>query len=120
MPTRKLLNHQLLDQSFRTIRTLIKTVGWIFGGYFAWKSFESLSGQNTAFTLSLLADMKFTFTLTLAGAACAWAAVERTLRHKKTQYMQNRIIELEKKIDARRTSSNLTPKGLTNHRDLEK
>ncbi len=50
-------------------------------------------------------------------ATVLWAIAERWFRHYKTSYMQTRITELEKRIDPRRTSSQLTQKGKTNPKD---
>jgi hypothetical protein len=76
-------------------------------------------GKETVFALKLsfLADIKFAVAVTLAGVAAAWAGLERWLRHRKVESIQDRIRELELTIDPHRTSSGLTPKGKTNPKD---
>jgi len=112
---------ELAEQIFVTARTIIRTAGWLVAIYFAKEALVAYAGQSTNVTVnaafSFLADMKFTFTLTLAGATTAWAAVERSLRHHKVEYLQARIKELELKIDPKRSSSGLTQKGKTNPKD---
>jgi hypothetical protein len=78
-----------------------------------------IAGKTTAFTvgLSFLWDVRLVVALSLAGVAGLWAAPKRLLRHRKVEYLQGRIRELELKIDPRRSTSGLTPKGQTNPRD---
>ena len=112
---------ELVEQLFVTGRTVIRTAGWLVGAYFAKDAIVALAGQSTNVTVnaafSLLADMKFTFTLTLAGASTAWAIIERSLRHHKVEYLQDRIKKFEHMLDPKRSSSGLTPKGKTNPKD---
>ena len=118
----KAYKFEKLSQIFSTIRTSIRTVGWVFGAYFARQAIASLSGETTNLsvngTLSLLADFKFVVSIALTGAAFAWAAVERSLRHRKVEALQGRIKHLETAIDPKRTSSGLTAKGKTNPKDI--
>lgn len=109
----------LTDQRYRTLRTLIRWGSFALAVFIFMRGLTPLSGKETVVTLavSLLADMKFAISITLAGAAVAWAVVERTLRHRKTEYLQNRIKKLEQQIDPNRSSSGLTPKGKTNPND---
>jgi hypothetical protein len=67
--------------------------------------------------LSAVAELKVAFLLSLAGAACAWGVMERTLRHRKVAQMQARIKQLEMTIDPNRSTSGLTPAGRTNPQD---
>jgi hypothetical protein len=109
----------IVEQSFTTARTVIRTVGWVGAAY----TLTFFAGQSTSVavnaTLSLLADLKFVLSLTLAGGTVAWAMIERSLRHRKVSYLQNRIRELETSIDRKRTSSGLTAKGKTNPKDIK-
>ncbi|WP_295815120.1 hypothetical protein [uncultured Nitratireductor sp.] len=111
-----------LEQRYATIRTGIRVIGILAGLYIAQMAVVALAGEETSVSLliSVLADVKFAFTLTLAGAAVAWAAVERHLRHRKVEQMQGRIKELELKLDPGRSSSGLTPQGKTNPGDKKK
>jgi hypothetical protein len=107
------------DPSLEYYRTLIKGACWVAAVWAAGAVIQPLAGKDTAFSLavSLLADAKLTIAITLAGGAATWALVERHLRHKKTEYLQNRVKELELRLDGRRTTSGLTPKGKTNPKD---
>jgi hypothetical protein len=80
---------------------------------------QAFAGETTrlAFELSVLADVKFALTVTLAGGAAAWGFIERSLRHRKVEQMSGRIKELETRLDTNRSSSGLTPKGKTNPKD---
>lgn len=108
-----------IDQQYRTIRTLFKTIGVVAGLYCLALAIAPFAGRETAVSLAMnfLADVKFALTVTLAGAATAWAVVERKLRERKTQYLQDRIKQLETNIDNNRSSSGLTRTGKTNPRD---
>jgi hypothetical protein len=97
----------------------------VFGiAWLAREAISDLAGRETSVTvstaLSVIGDLRVTIAITLAGGAAVWALVERTLRHRKTEALQTRIIELEKGIDPRRSSSGLTPTGKTNPRDKRK
>jgi hypothetical protein len=98
MKSDDLISHQKIDEIFKTVRTGIRTLGGCVAAYFAYLSIDSLAGQNTNLILSLLADFKFSATMTLAGTAAAWAILERRLRHKKVEYMQDRIKKLEQRM----------------------
>jgi membrane protein implicated in regulation of membrane protease activity len=78
-----------------------------------------LAGQNTAVSLglNLLADFKMTIAIALTGSAAAWAMIERVLRQRKTKYLQDRIKQLEERLDPDRSSSELTRTGKTNPKD---
>ncbi len=119
MSDNKKIEHQKVDELFKTVRTLIRTGGWVFAAYYGWQAVGSLAGQNTNVVLSLLADLKFTITIVLAGSAAAWAAIERVLRQRKVVEMQDRIIKLEKLIDPKRSTSGLSRRGRTNLKDIE-
>jgi hypothetical protein len=104
--------------------TAVRAIGWSIVACFAWLAIRELAGQQTSVTisaaLSILAEAKIAILVSLAGAAGAWAIVERSLRLRKTEYLQNRNIALEKQVDSRRSSSGLTPQGKTNPRDKRK
>lgn len=111
-----------IDQRYRTARTVVRVAGVVLAVYFGGNILAPLAGEETALSLgiSLLADLKLSVAITLAGAACAWAVVERALRHRKTEYLQKRIRELETMIDPNRSSSGLTEEGKTNPIDKVK
>lgn len=107
------------EEFYKTFRTGIRTLGVILGIYWGRDIVSALAGQWTRLDIQLLADLKFALTLTLAGAAAAWACVERWLRHRKVERLQGRIRELETGLDPDRTSSGLTPKGQTHPKDKD-
>ncbi|MER8511664.1 hypothetical protein NKH47_01740 [Mesorhizobium sp. M1060] len=110
-----------IDAQYKTARLIVKWLGIVFaimaGGY----ALRPFAGERTIVSLafSFLADVKFALAITLTGAAVAWAAAERMLRRRKTEQLQDRIIDLERRIDPNRTTSGLTKKGMTNPRDLQ-
>ncbi|MDO3434620.1 hypothetical protein QWJ46_18255 [Rhizobium sp. CBN3] len=108
-----------VEQFYRTLRTLIKTAGLVGCFYFIALAMAPFAGKETAvsFALNFLADVKFVLTLGLAGAAGTWAVAERMLRERKTQKLQDRVKELETRIDPNRSTSGLTRTGKTNPRD---
>lgn len=113
------LAHHRLDLIYSLFRTLI--IGGSCAGvvYLLPPVIEPLAGKNTllALNLAFLGDIKFVVSIGLTGCAAGWAVVERTLRHRKVEYLQGRIRELEERIDPARTSSRLTTKGKTNPED---
>lgn len=114
---------QEVDQFYRTARTAIRSIAWVVVAWFGFGALEKFAGESTdvslamSFILNALVDFKFSFSIALTGAACAWGAIERSLRLRKVEQMQARIIELETAIDPNRSSSGLTPQGKTNPRD---
>jgi hypothetical protein len=106
-----------IQQRYSTARTTIKSIAWVFCVYVAFSAATKFAGQSTSVAISLiltaLFDLKFVFSFALAGAACAWAAAERALRHRKVEQMQGRLKQLETQIDPNRSSSGLTTQGKT-------
>lgn len=112
-----------VNERYRTARTALRVC---FGGFVVWclyLSIDSIAGKTTAFQaaltigFSLLWDIRFVVAFSLAGATTIWAGAERWLRHRKVDFLQGRIKELELKIDPGRSTSGLTTKGRTNPRD---
>jgi hypothetical protein len=116
---RERLSFHKIDQAYRTARTLIRAGAISFAFWCAYLAIDRVSGKTTAVSvgLSVLWDFRFALVLSLAGITSIWAVAERWLRHRKAEVMQGRIKDLEKMIDARRTTSGLTPKGATHPRD---
>jgi hypothetical protein len=108
---------------YTTIRTMVRTVGMVVIFYFFFHCIEQFAGTSTqmdvsvSFLVRAVAELKFAIAITLAGAACAWAAVERRLRKRAIVNMGGRIVELETIIDPERSSSGLTQWGGTHPRD---
>lgn len=82
-----------------------------------------LAGRTTSvsvfgqFITSFAEDNKGKVELILIVNSIGWAITERVFRLIKVEKLQGRIKFLEAKIDPSRTSSELTPKGLTNPGD---
>jgi hypothetical protein len=110
-----------VDRFYRTVRTAIRVGGGCFAAWCLYLSIDSVAGKTTAFSvgLSLLWDIRLVLAFSIAGPAILWATAERWLRHRKVEYMQGRIRELESKIDPKRSTSGLTTKGRTNPKDRE-
>ena len=113
----------LMDQRYRTVRTLIRTVGWCVCAFIFYKIVTVLAGQTTNVSVAMrlvfvaLADFKVEFLLALTGLSCAWAVVERLVRQRLAARLSSRNAELERMIDPNRTSSGLTIGGKTNPGD---
>jgi hypothetical protein len=110
-----------VDHFYRTVRTAIRVSGGCFAAWCLYLSIDSVAGKTTALSvgLSFLWDVRLALAFSIAGSAILWATAERWLRHRKVEFMQGRIRELELKIDPRRTTSGLTTKGRTNPKDRE-
>jgi hypothetical protein len=69
--------------------------------------------------LSLLANVSFVWTVNimLSGISIALYFRERRLHNKTRLRLATRVSDLERQIDPQRTSSNLTPEGLTRKED---
>jgi hypothetical protein len=111
------------EQTYFTIRTGIRATAWAVSAYFGFGAIGQFAGQSTdeylalSLVLNALVEIKFVVAIALAGAACAWGVVERSLRHRKVERLQGRIRQLETKIDPNRSTSGLAPMGKTNPKD---
>jgi hypothetical protein len=108
-----------VDRFYRTVRTAIRVGGGCFAAWCLYLAVDSVAGKTTAFSvgLSLLWDVRLVLAFSIAGSAILWATAERWLRHRKVEFVQGRIRELELKIDPNRSTSGLTTKGRTNPKD---
>jgi hypothetical protein len=117
------LEKQRIDQRYRTARTLFRVGGVVICFWLVGEAIRAFAGKDTNIVVSLLlsifADFKFAASIALAGTAAGWAIVERWLRHNKVEYLQERIRKLERNIDPRRSTSNLTTRGQTNPSDRD-
>lgn len=115
------LDYYKVKQRYETARTAIRWIGIAIVAYLGFGALQAFAGQSTSVAISLilnvLADLRFKLAIALTGAACAWAAAERILRLRKIESMQGRIKDLETRLDPKRSSSGLTPRGQTNPRD---
>lgn len=117
---RDLLKLAEIDARYRTVRTAIRTAGWAVCAFFAYKAIGQVSGQTTVVSVAInvilnaLVDLKFAFTITLAGTCAAWAVAERILRHRAVARLGARNAHWETMLDLKRTTSGLTVDGKTN------
>lgn len=75
--------------------------------------------SSANFVVTFLANIKVVWALsvTLSGISIALYLRERRLHRETRERLTARTVLLEKRIDAGRTSSMLTPKGLTRQED---
>jgi hypothetical protein len=115
-----------IDEQYSTARTGLRCLAWAFGAYVAFGAIGQFAGRSTDVDLALslvmaaLVEVKLMVFIALTGTACAWAVVERTLRHRTVKRLQGRIRELETTIDPARSTSKLTPEGKTNPADRKR
>jgi hypothetical protein len=108
-----------VDQRYKTLRTLIKSIAVCVGIYLCQGIVKSVAGRTTEIIFSLLANVSVTAAFTLTGFAALWAVGERYFRYKKVEYLTGRVRDLELRLDRQRSSSQLTPQGRTNPLDRE-
>jgi len=113
-----------IDQLYSTVRLAIKWAGILGAAYIAKEAIIAFAGKSSSLLVqmafSLFANLNFTVSITLTGCAKLWALRERRLRRRKVEQMQDRIRELETRIDPRRSSSGLLRDGKTNPADTER
>ena len=97
---------------------------WVGVGYCVRQlslAFQAFAGRASFadLKLAILANVSFVWTVSISatGISIALYFRERRLHSKTRLRLANRIKELELKIDPIRTSSNLTPEGLTRKED---
>jgi hypothetical protein len=112
-----------IEASFRTARTVARTIGWCFAAYCAYLSIQAVAGQTTtlsvimSFFFGAFLELKMVVLISLAGGCAIWALIERNLRQRAVARLTPRSAALEKVIDPGRTSSGLTSEGRTHPRD---
>lgn len=103
------------------VRDLIRAATWIGCAYYAVQGVSVLADKNTqaSFLVAFLTSKENDYGLPwiIAGFMVLLAFAERRLRYRKTEYFQERIKELERQIDPKRSSSGLAPTGETNMKD---
>jgi hypothetical protein len=115
----------ILERSFWLMgkhgRNLIFTGGFCYCVWVISNALKSFAGQqsNANLRFSVLADVRFVYTISVAVGLTGLALWlrERRLHRKTRERLAGRITELEKTIDPSRTSSLLTPLGLTRQED---
>src|SRR6266446_2379201 len=110
------------EKIFDTLRLVIKWVGMFGVAWIVYLCIKELAGQLTVahFVLEVLKSEPPTATTIwsiIAGIFGIWAWIERKLRHLKVKYLSNRVQQLEKGIDPKRSTSGLAPTGQTHPKD---
>jgi hypothetical protein len=110
-----------IDAAARVISTGIKYGCLAYCAWLALQGVRALSGKITLANIALnfLGSISTNNAVcyTVTGGAVGWGYLERRLRKAKTETFQGRVRDLEKLIDPKRSSSNLTPQGDTNPMD---
>ena len=115
------MNVVIALKAMDTFRDVAKYGAYALVAYFAFGAVRALAGkQTTAWFFAQLLYPKSGEVLgpwALTVMSVSWGTLERRLRLRKTEYMQQRIRELEHRLDPNRTSSGLLADGRTNPRD---
>lgn len=113
----------ILSKGFDVAKELIK---YGFYGWFAWVALlaiRSMAGKKTEadflFSAFFSSGNDYSLPWLIAIFSSLYAMAQRKLRLKVTSSLQERIKELELRIDPLRTSSGLLPTGETNPEDKE-
>ena len=95
--------------------------GLAFMSWCAYLSIDALAGRSTSasFNMGLFGTVEVSVALswTVALIGTAYGIQQRKLRRDTVERLQTRNIELEKKIDQKRSSSKLTARGDTRPED---
>lgn len=112
-------------QSFTSIvNNLFKYGALCFFFYMLYKIIYCLSGQTTHadILISIWGHIKTStlesVSILFGGTGIAYGYFERKLRQRTIKRLHSRIIEYEKMIDPKRSSSNLSSQGDTHPRDI--
>lgn len=121
------LRHQtyalMIDQIFGWMRTLVRAGAWCFVAYCLYRCVQALANQTT--------QVKVLFNSALQIGASQWAAYivailsgigytyERRLRLRANQEQGVYIQRLEKAIDPKRSTSQLTTRGIPTKEDKD-
>lgn len=118
----RLLKAQRRSDGIATVGS--RAVTWIGIGFCFWcvrLIVDSLAGKRTMADIGVNVLGKVGISTSLAwflAASCGlYGVAQRRLRKDTVEGMEKRIVELEKGIDPKRSSSNLTPRGDTPSED---
>lgn len=112
------------SRSNAVVQVISQTIKW--GGlcFLAWcfkESIEALAGKDTLsdIKIALLSDLNINQWLAYAvgGGGIVYGLSQRHLRKSTVETIQSRNQKLEKMVDPKRSSSNLTPRGNTRPED---
>lgn len=103
------------------LNNAIRWGGAVLISYFAYRTVGVLAGETTSASIgiSVLADVRISEALAwiFGGSAMIYGWRQRKLRKDTTERLSKRSNDLEKRLDPKRSSSSLTPRGDTNPRD---
>ena len=120
-PPRTVLDNQLsfkrLDTALEFWRVLVQWGTVAFLGFMAYRSVSVLAGMTTSANIGvrLFGNLMVNrgIVALLAGSGWAFGLAQRSLRRKNIERLVPLKNDLEKVIDPKRTSSNLTSRGTT-------
>jgi hypothetical protein len=96
---------------------IIKSGMWLGIAFLGYKSVAALAGQTTNADLlfKIIANINVSYAIswTATAGAIVYGRVQKNLRQRAVERLATRNAELEKRLDPHRTSSGLTPRGLT-------
>jgi hypothetical protein len=124
-----------LEAELRALKSARRSQGWFYlsNNLVKWSAIvlivryvylaiDSLAGRNTLADIGLNilghveVSVALAWTVGIVGAIYGWR--QRDLRKSTVELLQTRIIELERSIDSKRSSSKLTPRGDTRPEDI--
>ena len=118
---RLITSHRRSEGISSVLNNLIKYAAIVFVARYCFLSIHAIAGQSTVMNVmvNLIANKWFAIvTSLLLNVGCvSYGKHQNKLRKDTIERYEKRIRELEAKIDPRRTSSQLTPRGDTNPED---
>jgi hypothetical protein len=107
-----------------TIHTIVPWTAAIVIMYFFYRSVASLAGQYTLAQIGMgfLGDFRLSegVAYVFGAGGVAYGAKRRKLQGDNIERTAKRISDLEKRIDPKRSSSRLTPRGKTRPEDKKR
>jgi hypothetical protein len=115
------LHCKIVDMIGASIHTIVPSMAAVFIAYFFYRSVSSLSGAYTfaQIGVSFLGNFKVSEAAAyLFGCGgVAYGIKRKKLHGDNVERTARRLSELEQRIDPKRTSSRLTPRGETHPQD---
>ena len=106
-----------IDAVVTVVKTLIQWAGLVACMFLVYKCVAALAGKETlaSIGMSVLGNIKVSDGVlsVLTGGSIVYGLGERSLRRRNIKRLTARNIELEKRLDAGRTTSGLTSRGTT-------
>lgn len=118
---RLLKTHGRVDAWVAILTTLTKWGGFVLIARYAYLSVAALAGKETLADIGIqfLSDVRVSEALAwlLATSGVVYGYRQRKLRRDTVERQHGRIEELERRVDPKRSSSRLTPRGETRPED---